>query len=385
MKKVKSNSVTDDVSLAANVKKNVENVKKGKLNKSLAKLKITHEKRSKNKKKEDNDGDDDKKDGENTDGKENKSTLKKELGELNLEWMSQATDYVASICTDIYSTLWFDPDMLFNSKDEYPLKFPPKDKIPDTSIAFLGQRRTGKSVATNHLMKVFMPYIDGVWVITGTKENGYWQDCGVPKSCIFPLDQATEAVVSLTKYQRDKLKMIERGEWEEKMGKRSPYIMIILEDWIQNDRLARYNKHIKTLFTAGRHFFICCVAISQYARAISTYIRYNTDFAFIFSQNDHTNMEAVIEDHVGQIYDTNLVRTMVTNVTHAAPHVMLVVDKRPPKEAGTQPYYIWRANPDLPQIPVGSQEWRDEIEEVEQYMDISDGEGADLMSTLLGI
>jgi hypothetical protein len=208
----------------------------------------------------------------------------------------------------------FDLDRLITDKDG--------KLIMDKAIGIFGQRGTGKTFATRYMMWHLQKFFDYGIIITGTKFNFFWQDY-VPDSAIIPLEYLEQALHTMLYNQAVLVQKIKKGKLPPDTNIN---FFCILEDWIQDSKHARYSDIVNTLFVAGRHFRVFVVAITQYAKAISTYARGNLDFAFILRQNQNIQRQAICEDHVDMV-PKGIACTLMDGET--MDNGILVVDKTP--------------------------------------------------------
>lgn len=217
------------------------------------------------------------------------------------------------------------------------------------AIAVIGQRGTGKSHATNYLLSLIGKHFDEVLVITGTRFNGYWQE-KLYSACVISDEFLEIALVDLLERQK-------RAELLRRMGKRSTPLntVIILDDWIHDVKHARYSETVNKLFTAGRHYKICVICLSQYATAISTYVRSNVDYVLLLRINMEKQKEAVCNDHLDVIPNKHITKQMLVHCT--MDRNILVVNKSPIWNSLSEVFLTWRAEAEVKPYKIGNPEW----------------------------
>jgi hypothetical protein len=219
----------------------------------------------------------------------------------------------------------FDVNKLISEKPDYG-----GFEFVDKAISFFGQRGTGKSFATRWILFLLQKRFKTGLVISGTTFNNYWQR-HLPSDCVIDVQFIDEALhMALNKQSKlvdTAMKAHSEEERNNKFSKMSKEgFFIILEDWIADKQAARYSYVVDALFTTGRHFNIFVICITQYAKAVSTYVRGNLDFAFILRQNAFNQRDAICKDHMDMI-EPHCATWLMDKIT--VDRGILVVDKTP--------------------------------------------------------
>ena len=164
---------------------------------------------------------------------------------------------------------------------------------PDKLVVFFGKRRTGKSFCARHLAYTGRALFNYGMVLCDTKFNQYWQK-------YFPRDYVHEFdPIILRMFIEQQGKEVESWILAGEPRKWNPYKLIILDDVVSPN--FRYVEEITTFATKGRHYRTCVFLMTQYPRLIATSTRVNTDFAFIFFQQNILEKEAIASEYLNMI------------------------------------------------------------------------------------
>ncbi len=164
---------------------------------------------------------------------------------------------------------------------------------PDKLIVFFGKRRTGKSFCARHLAYTGRALFNYGMVLCDTKFNQYWQK-------YFPRDYVHEFdPIILRMFIDQQGKEVESWILAGEPRKWNPYKLIILDDVVSPN--FRYVEEVTTFATKGRHYRTCVFLMTQYPRLIATSTRVNTDFAFIFFQQNILEKEAIATEYLNMI------------------------------------------------------------------------------------
>jgi hypothetical protein len=195
----------------------------------------------------------------------------------------------------------YSPEMVDNI---VPKPFNPEMIPDDATCVLFGKRRTGKSFMMRYILwhkrKVY-PY--GL-VFSKTKFNFFWQNYFPDKYIHKGINNV--ALARLYRRQDKLVTAIHQGKLKEskcpKNNKQvNPYVILVFDDVISDGETMKRNPLIQGLFTEGRHLKTSVYFSTQYAKGVSTIARANCDFAFIFKQNQYTQMEAIAEDFLGMM------------------------------------------------------------------------------------
>ena len=166
---------------------------------------------------------------------------------------------------------------------------------PDFTISLFGMRRTGKSFFMRFILSMMIKYFTRVIVLSNTSMNGYWQQY-IPVESVFTgwRPAVVQAILEIQRqkvlFYRDK---IESGEY-------NASICIILDDIISDPELWK-DPVLNKLFQEGRHYKICVMLASQYAKGIAPCVRGNTDLAVIFATTQKLQIKSLTEDYFGRM------------------------------------------------------------------------------------
>lgn len=216
----------------------------------------------------------------------------------------------------------------------------PSAVTPESTMVFLGKRRSGKSVGVRNLMYQLKDQVQNVLVISQTeKVNDYYQKM-VPEVFVhgiynpFVLNKLFERQSALKAKAEAELK--EKGQ-EGKEGGKVDFenVMVILDDVISNP-LIRNDPTLIKCFTEGRHFHLVVMLVSQYPRALNPRVRGNTDFCFIFRTLSRMQIDSLYEDYAGNL-TRDVFAAMIDKYTDGFGCV--VVDMRTNSQDPTEIFY----------------------------------------------
>ena len=168
---------------------------------------------------------------------------------------------------------------------------------PEKTFVFFGKRGTGKTFALRYLIYHIRRHYPRVLVMTNTKFNGFWQDY-VHNDYIhegfdpFVIHAVIEQQKQLMKYLN-----LDHPEERENIN---PNLAII--DDIISDSGFKYSEDLNAIFTEGRHNKISIWLTTQYAKAINTVGRGNTDYAIILAQFMERQQESLANDFLNFIH-----------------------------------------------------------------------------------
>ena len=162
----------------------------------------------------------------------------------------------------------------------------------ESTIVFIGKRRTGKSIGVKNVAKHLKDQVAHCIVISQTeKVNGFYEEF-IPNTFIYS-KYDPYILWKLFKYQEDRMRLKESGKIKE-----VEYVLLILDDLISDPRLRNDEMLIKA-FVEGRHFRIVVLMTTQYPKAINPRVRGNIDFAVLFRNISAKQREALWEDYGG--------------------------------------------------------------------------------------
>jgi len=192
-------------------------------------------------------------------------------------------------------------------------EFDYKTILEDALILNIGKRRKGKTTNTDYIMFNIKHYFPVGLVFTHTKFNGFWQK-RVPADFIH--EQYDPAILQRL-FKRNK-NLIEDPE-----NTINPAAFVILDDCVSQNELM-YDKVLKELASAGRHYKIFTIINTQYAYGINPLIRGNADYVFLFKQAQKKQRDAVAEDYLDNL-DKRIAQQLVDTVTKVK-YQMLAID-----------------------------------------------------------
>lgn len=173
-------------------------------------------------------------------------------------------------------------------------KFNIKSIPEDSTVIFIGRRRTGKST----LMKDLLSYHKEIplgSVVSGTEEsNGFFKKI-IPS--MFIHEEYNPMIVSnFVKRQRIIMKKIQKEENETGVkSKIDPRAFMILEDCLYDDSWIR-DTNIRYLFMNGRHCKVFFMVAMQYPLGIPPILRTNVDFVFILKEPSPSNRRRIFDN-----------------------------------------------------------------------------------------
>lgn len=175
------------------------------------------------------------------------------------------------------NSLWLNPDNLAEIQ-------------PDKLCVFFGKRRTGKTFSLRHILYTGRALFNNGLVLSNTFFNGFWQQY-FPKQYVHEFDP-----IILNMYLA--LQKKEVNAWLEAGSPRThnPYKVIVLDDVVSKG--FRYVDAVTEFAVAGRHYRTCVLMTTQYPRLIASSTRSNTDFAFIFFQQNFNERESIVTEYM---------------------------------------------------------------------------------------
>jgi hypothetical protein len=241
----------------------------------------------------------------------------------------------------------------------------PKAVTPESTLLFLGKRRSGKSVGMKNMAYLLKDQIANTLVISQTeKVNGFYQEF-LPR--IF-VHSAYNPLLLLKLFQRqEKLaKMKEAG-----VIKDFEYVLVILDDVI-SDPIIRNDPMLIKSFTEGRHFHLTVMLVSQYPKAVNTRVRGNSDFAFIFRTSSPAQLESLYEDFGGPL-EKKVFMAMMKRYTEG--HSCVVVDIKANSSDAREMFFKYTFPFPVPEFKLGEAKYW-EVAEQEKKKELAQLQGA---------
>lgn len=221
---------------------------------------------------------------------------------------------------------------------------------PESTVVFLGKRRTGKSIGVKNVCCHLKDQISHCIVISQTeKVNGFYSEF-IPKTFIY--NRYNPFILQrLFEYQEDQMKLKEAGKIKE-----VPYILVVLDDLISDPRLRNDEMLIKA-FVEGRHFKLVVLMTTQYPKAINPRVRGNIDFAVIFRNISSMQRKALWEDYGGSVEFRRFEKIMDDSTDG---YGCLVVDNRTNSKNPQEVFFHHVFEFPAPVFKLGSpEEWRE--------------------------
>lgn len=221
---------------------------------------------------------------------------------------------------------------------------------PESTVVFLGKRRTGKSIGVKNVCRHLRDKIGHVIVISQTeKVNGFYTEF-CPSTFIY--NKYNPFILQrLFEFQEDQMRQKEAGKIPE-----VPYVLLILDDLISDPRLRNDEMLIKA-FVEGRHFKLVVLMTTQYPKAINPRVRGNIDFAVIFRNISSQQRKALWEDYGGSVEFRRFERVM-DEATDG--YGCLVVDNRTNSKNPQEVFFHNVFEFPVPEFKIGTpEEWRE--------------------------
>jgi len=130
-------------------------------------------------------------------------------------------------------------------------------------------------------------------VLSNTSFNQYWQKY-FPKEFVNEFDPVTLRMY-LAAQEIEVKSWIDAG----KPRSHNPYKIIILDDVVGEK--FRYTEEITTFATRGRHYCTSVFLMTQYPKLVASSTRTNTDFAFVFFQQNINEKLAIAEEYLNTV------------------------------------------------------------------------------------
>jgi hypothetical protein len=122
-------------------------------------------------------------------------------------------------------------------------------------------------------------YIENVMKVNTTKEKCYFSEYN---------PEELEHVIATQK---------KLSEYQKKQNHNSIYqILIIVDDFADDQKFCRHSTLLHSLFTRGRHSFISVFCATQKFRAINNIIRVNATELFVFKLRNQGELDAFIDE-----------------------------------------------------------------------------------------
>jgi len=171
---------------------------------------------------------------------------------------------------------------------------------PDEALLFVGKRHTGKTVGVDAVMQKFQSHpleekrIGSAVVISGSeKANGHFKKRVCTQYVHNEYNaELLKALFDLAEYYSA---LFEAG----KIAKR-PAMLCVLDD-IGYDHNQRFSETLDKAYMLGRHYKTMMLMTTQYIKAISTKVRGNADWIFVFKLRSPGQIKMIWEAYGGGI------------------------------------------------------------------------------------
>jgi hypothetical protein len=170
--------------------------------------------------------------------------------------------------------------------------FDPRIIKPDSTIAFIGKRRSGKSFALRNILFYLRGIQTGI-VVSETEEANPFFENFVPSSYIFN-EYNPDITKQIFKTQKREKKRAE------KFNRKPEDFFYILDDCLY-DSTIKSDESIRKIFFNGRHYNILFVITMQYPLGIPPALRANIDFVFIFKDNNESIRDKLFKAYGGAL------------------------------------------------------------------------------------
>lgn len=207
----------------------------------------------------------------------------------------------------------------------------------DIIILLVGKKRSGKSIATRHIMYTKRNEIDHAIVFskTETADNKYYSNF-IPNVYI---DNHINDTL-LARYMHMQKNMPHRGAG-----------MVVVDDMI-SDKQSQHDPNLKELFIANRHSKTFLFFITQRFKKAETTLRDNADFVILFHDDNTDNIKQYYEaygtDLFNKFEDFRTIFFQITSTKYQA-MVIHVTSCDPDKRL-----YFYKAKHDIPDFKFGS-------------------------------
>ena len=177
----------------------------------------------------------------------------------------------------------------------------------DSTVVFVGKRRSGKSYTLRELLYNLRDLPAGV-IISGTEEASPFFSDFVPSSYIY--NKFDEVIPEkILKTQKKKIKRARKRGKDPKKDK----FFFILDDCLY-DNTWQKTEVIRELFMNGRHYNMFFVLTMQYPLGIPPTLRSNIDYSFIYQDYNTENREKLYKSFAGAFGDRHTFYTAMDSL-----------------------------------------------------------------------
>lgn len=170
----------------------------------------------------------------------------------------------------------------------------------DSTVVFIGRRRTGKSFCLRDLMYCNRDIPFGT-IISATEEASPFFNKFIPKTYIFTefQEHIIESIINRQKA------LISKQKSDPKLANLDTRVFIILDDCLYDDSWTK-TKGIRNIFMNGRHYNIFFMITMQYALGMPPALRTNIDYTVIMREPFISNRKKIYEQYAGMFPDFNM-------------------------------------------------------------------------------
>lgn len=226
----------------------------------------------------------------------------------------------------------------------YNIKEHSNSNIPLGSvIAFIGPRKSGKSVAMRHLCYDLRHVHHFIVISKSEKYNQYYTEF-VPKKCIYD-EWKPDLLKNIFKVQETLIK---------KYGSSDPrcQLVLIIDDYLCDKKMWKTPEIIE-LFQNGRHLQITFIFAMQYSIGIPTDVRGQISFVFVFAQETINEQKKIYENWVGTFPTFKIFQSVFNAITVNYRCLVANRDDKSSKDVEKK-IFTFKANPSIKTFKVGN-------------------------------
>jgi hypothetical protein len=269
-----------------------------------------------------------------------------------------------------------------------PDAFDPATMHIDPTITFIGRRRSGKTFYARMLAMLMRLNYPRVYVFTRTKFNGFWSKY-IPNSVIADGYDPTILKVILEEQKKAVEEITSKYGWDDSLwptgedAPPNPYTLVIMDDILggedEHNAAIHEDQTIKLLYTMGRHYKIAIWMLLQDHTGITRMNRDNTDYAFIFQNDNYDTKNAIAHGYMTvngvQPADAMSIMDRLTDIVHKdgctgnayqckCPRPMLVIDRTSLSLTPEKRFFVTSGRkPDQPFLMGCEELWEDDSPE----------------------
>jgi hypothetical protein len=236
--------------------------------------------------------------------------------------------------------------------------FNPEEQVKlDSFIIVNGQRRYGKTIWTRWVLSKLKDYFaGGGYVFTKSKHNLFWSQ-HFPNTRIYNGlgDDNLLILAAILEKQRQKHeKMVKSGDFS-----KSPYIVIILDDVIADQKSIRWNKMLNEIVFTGRHFNVLMFILSQDVKGLPPNFHNNADIIALTFSTQKRQLE-VLEQNYGYIFHSEGLNFLDLVEQNTHDHRFLVIDRTVASYNSEDMFFVSKAKLHVKPFQIGSDKfWKE--------------------------